>query len=331
MDEVLFFGEDDFDILDIDGYELKPSSFFNKLPEIAKPLVKNANKILSEVEKMLYSAPAFINVVQSSIPEEIFQAILSPEQREQIAQGVLKLMTKKDGSLLAVLVDTNKIIGNVPLKSVKLTPELNKALADYSSQIQMAQIAEEIQNVQYAIEDVRKGQESDRLAIAYSCQQKLLQAREISDSNIRTMMLLQVISDAEDSRNLLMLSQKSNVNFIKEQPDSTWGKLLKGDKPDKIEARMNEIRDGLAAVNIVSLSAAIAYNELGEKKAAQKSLDYFGKFINETYLSSQELVERLDLLDPSPTNYWTKELPKIETSIMKLPNKTDSIETEVLE
>lgn len=272
MDEVLFFGEDDFDILDIDGYELKPSSFFNKLPEIAKPLVKNENKILSEVERMLYSAPAFINIVQSSIPEEVFQAILSPEQREQIAQGVLKLMTKKDGSLLAVLVDTNtnKVIGNVPLKSVKLTPELNKALADYSSQIQMAQIAEEIQNVQYAIEDVRKGQESDRLAIAYSCQQKLLQAREISDSNIRTMMLLQVISDAEDSRNLLMLSQKSNVNFIKEQPDSTWGKLLKGDKPDKIEARMNEIRDGLAAVNIVSLSAAIAYNELGEKKLLKK-------------------------------------------------------------
>ena len=333
MDEALFFGEDDFDILDIDGYELKPSSFFNKLPEIAQPLAKNANKILSEVEKMLYSAPAFIHVVQSSIPEEVFQAILSPEQREQIAQGVLKLMTKKDGSLLAVLVDTNtnKVIGNVPLKSVKLTPELNKALADYSSQIQMAQIAEEIQNVQFAIEDVRKGQESDRLAIANSCKQKLLQAREISDPNIRTMMLLQVISDAEDSRNLLMLSQKSNVNFIKEQPDSTWGKLLKGDKPDKIEARMNEIRDGLAAVNIVSLSAAIAYNELGEKKAAQKSLDYFGKFINETYLSSQELVERLDLLDPSPTNYWTKELPKIETSIMKLPNKPDYIETEVLE
>lgn len=144
MDEALFFGEDDFDILDIDGYELKPSSFFNKLPEIAQPLAKNANKILSEVEKMLYSAPAFIHVVQSSIPEEVFQAILSPEQREQIAQGVLKLMTKKDGSLLAVLVDTNtnKVIGNVPLKSVKLTPELNKALADYSSQIQMAQIAE---------------------------------------------------------------------------------------------------------------------------------------------------------------------------------------------
>ena len=171
------------------------------------------------------SAPAFINVVQSSIPEEVFQAILSPEQREAIAQGVLKLMTKKDGSLLAVLVDTNtnKVIGNVPLKSVKLTPELNKALADYSSQIQMAQIAEEIQNVQYAIEDVRKGQESDRLAIAYSCQQKLLQAREISDPNIRTMMLLQVISDAEDSRNLLMPVSYTHLNVYKRQPPDNIG------------------------------------------------------------------------------------------------------------
>ena len=39
--------------------------------------------------------------------KRFFRAILSPEQQEQIAQGVLKLMTKKDGSLLAVLVDTN--------------------------------------------------------------------------------------------------------------------------------------------------------------------------------------------------------------------------------
>ena len=98
---------------------------------------------------MLYSAPAFINVVQSSIPEEVFRQFFLQNNGNKIAQGVLKLMTKKDGSLLAVLVNTNtnKVIGNVPLKSVKLTPELNKALADYSSQIQMAQIAEEIQNV----------------------------------------------------------------------------------------------------------------------------------------------------------------------------------------
>lgn len=63
MDEVLFFGEDDFDIFDIDGYELKFLVFFNKLLEIVKFLVKNVNKILFEVEKMLYFVLVFINVV----------------------------------------------------------------------------------------------------------------------------------------------------------------------------------------------------------------------------------------------------------------------------
>lgn len=332
-EEILYFGPDDYEIIDVDGYKNKPSGIFNKLPEIAKPLLKNVNVIFSKVEQMLYTAPSFINAVRSAIPEETFQAILSSEQKQAIADGALKLMTKQDGSLMATLVNpkTKKIVATVPLKAVKLTPEFTQAMANYASQMQMAQIAEQIQSVQLAIEDVRKGQESDRLAIAYSCQQKLLQAREIGNPQIRTTMLLQVISDAEDSRNLLMLSQKSNVDFIQEQPESNFGKFFKGEKPEKIESRMREIRDGLKAVNMVSLSAAMAYSELGEEKAAQKSLEYFGKFINDTYLSIPELVQRLDLIDPSPKNYWSEELPKIETTILGLPNNTLNIENEEME
>ena len=52
-------------------------------------------------------------------------------------------------------------------------------MTSYASQMQMAQIAEQIQVVQLAIEEVRQGQEYDRLAMAYSCQQKLLQAMKI--------------------------------------------------------------------------------------------------------------------------------------------------------
>ncbi|MGT2866352.1 hypothetical protein [Streptococcus fryi] len=266
------------------------------------------------------------------MPEETLQAVLSKEQKQAIAKGALKLMTKKDGSLMATLLntETGKIAATVPLETVNLAPEITESISNYSSQLQMARLAEQIENVQLAIEDVRKGQESDRLAIAYSCQQKLIQAREIVNPQLRTSMLLQVISDAEDSRNLLMLSQKSNVSFIQEQPKDTFGKLLKGVKQEKIDSRINEIRDGLSAVNIVSLSAAIAYNELGEEKAAQKSLEYFAQFINNTYLATPNLVERLDLLDSSPTNYWTEELPKIKTTILELPNKLKEIETEEL-
>ena len=141
-------------------------------------------------------------------------SILTDDQKQKIASGALKLMTKKDGSLMANLVnpETNKIVSTISLQSVNLSPAISQAMTSYASQMQMAQIAEQIQVVQLAIEEVRQGQEYDRLAMAYSCQQKLLQAMEMKNPELKAMALLQIASDAEDSRNLLMQSQ--NVNLI---------------------------------------------------------------------------------------------------------------------
>ena len=49
---------------------------------------------------------------------------------------------------------------------------------------------------------------------------------EIKNPELKAMALLQIASDAEDSRNLLMQSQNVNLVFIKEQPESFLGKLL---------------------------------------------------------------------------------------------------------
>lgn len=93
----------------------------------------------------------------------------------------MKLMTNKDGSLIANLVnpETNKIVSKISLQNVNLSPELSKDMTSYASQTQMAQIAEQIQVVQLAIEEVRQGQEYDRLEMVYSCQQKLLQVMNL--------------------------------------------------------------------------------------------------------------------------------------------------------
>ena len=183
----------------------------------------------------------------------------------------------------------------------------------------MAQIAEQIQMVQVAVEEVRQGQEYDRLATAYSCQQKLLQAMAIKNPHLKEIALLQIASDAEDSRNLLMQSQSANVAFIQNQPESFWGKLVSGATPEKINARMNEIRENLCAVNMVSLAEAMAYQEMGEVEAAKLSLQYYAGYIQKTYLEPQGLVERLDMIDPSPENYWSHTLPDIKKRIYALP------------
>lgn len=291
------------------------------MPEVARPLLKGAKEVFSKIEQMLYSAPAFINLVKASIPEQTFQAILTDDQKAKIASGALRLMTKKDGSLMANLVnpETNKIVSTISLQSVNLSPAISQAMTSYASQMQMAQIAEQIQVVQLAIEEVRQGQEYDRLAMAYSCQQKLLQAMEIKNPELKAMALLQIASDAEDSRNLLMQSQNVNLVFIKEQPESFFGKLLSGATPDKISQRMNEIRESLSAVNMVSLAEAMAYQEMGENAAARQSLQYYASYIEKAYLSTKGLVEHLDLIDPAPENYWTKALPDIRKKIQALP------------
>lgn len=320
-EDVIYISPEDIESVDASEYREDLTEYFSDMPDMARPLVKGAKAAFSKIEQMLYSAPALINLVKASVPEQAFQAILTDDQKDKLASGALKLMTKKDGSLMANLVnpETNKIVSTISLQNVNLSPALSQAMISYASQMQMAQIAEQIQVVQLAIEEVRQGQEYDRLAMAYSCQQKLLQAMEIRNPELKAMALLHIASDAEDSRNKLMQSQNANLAFIKGQPESFVGKLLSGATNEKIDQRMNEIRESLSTVNMVSLAEAMAYQEMGENAAARQSLQYYAEYIEKSYLSTKGLVERLDSIDPSSENYWTKTLPDIKRKIQALP------------
>ncbi len=324
--DTIVISEESVEIIDTYDYKEDLSQHFDQVPEVAKPLLNGAKLAFSKIEKALYTTPAFINAVKAAIPDITLQAVLTDEQKQQIAKGALKLMTKKDGSLMANLInlETKKIVTTIPLKSVQMTPEITQAMTSFSTQMQMAQIAEQIQAVQIAIEEVRMGQEYDRLATAYSCQQKLLQAMEIKNPKLKAMALMQLVASAEDSRNLLMLSQKSNVEFIMDQPETFIKKIISGSKPEKINGRMSEIRESLCAVNMVSFVEAMAYQELGEQDAARKSLTYYADFIENTYVSVPGLVQRLDMIDPSPENYWSKTLPDIGEKIKALPSVSDT-------
>ncbi len=325
-EETIIIPPEDVEIIDASEYREELTEHFGQVPEVAKPLLKGAKTAFSKIEKALYTAPAFINAVKAAVPDVTLQAELTDEEKQQIAKGALKLMTKKDGSLMANLInpETKKIVTTIPLKSVQMAPEMTQAMTYFSTQMQMAQIAEEIQAVQLAVEEVRMGQEYDRLATAYSCQQKLLQAMEIKNPELKAMALMQLAAAAEDSRNLLMLSQKSNVEFIKDQPENFIQKILSGAKPEKINGRMSEIRESLCAVNMVSFAEAMAYQELGEQEAARKSFTYYAGFIEDTYTSVPGLVQRLDLIDPAPENYWSKTLPDISEKIKALPSVPDT-------
>lgn len=45
-----------------------------------------------------------------------------------------------------------------------------------------------------------------------------------------------------------MLSQKSNIKYIKDPPESLCRKLLSGDKPEKIDSIINGLREDLKKI-----------------------------------------------------------------------------------
>lgn len=319
-DNVIEISSDNITELDNNEYKGSIKECFSNLPDIAQTIINSANKSLNKIESLIYNTPAFVNLIKASIPEISYQAILSNSQKNKIAKGAVKLMTKKDGSLMANLVDvkTNKIIETISLRDIKVSPEFSQAIYDFTTQMQMAQIAEQMQVIQYAVEEVRQGQEFDRLATAYSCQQKLLQIMSFNNQELKMNALLNLALAAEDSRNLLMKSQTMNLEFIKNQPENFIGKLLNGSKQEDVDNRINQIRESLNTVNMVSLVEAIAYQEMGEANAAKKSLEYYASFIKNNYLNNNNLLERLDLLDSSPHNYWTENLPIINKKIQEI-------------
>ena len=330
MERIIYVGQENVRTINNEEFSSDISEYFSNISDLGYPLIKSAKATLSSIEKMLYSAPAFINLIKSSVPKETFQAVLTDEQNRKLAEGSLKLMTRKDGSLMANLVNpkTKKIVSTISLEKTNITPDISQAMTNYATQMQIAQIAEQIQLIQISVEEVRKGQEYDRLASAYSCKQKLLQAMVIKNQKLKELALMRIANDSEDSRNLLMLSQNVSLDFIKNQPESFWGKILPASSPDKMDDRIKEIRENLYAVNMVSFVEAMAYFEMGEAEAAQQSLQYYAEYIQKTYLDIEGLVQRLDMLDPSPENYWSKALPDIKKRIMDLPF---NVEQKILE
>lgn len=300
---------------------------FSRIPDAAKPLVDSAGPFISKLERILYSAPAFINLVKSSIPEEEFVAMLNPAQKAELAAGTLKLMTKKDGTLLASLVNpqNNRIVSQIPLKGVNVSPAFSLASASFANQMQLAQIAEQIQYVQMAVEEVLQGQENDRLAEAYSCQQKLLQIMTFHNPELKAQALLRLALDAEDSRNRLMLSQKESLDYINKLPTSTVKKLVSKTTTEKTDKHIDKLRKSIVVVNMVSFVETMAYRELGEEEAARASLDYYSKFIKDSYLRDKTFVARLDDLDESPKQYWSKTIPKISRTIELMPRTTEHL------
>lgn len=320
MNDIIDIGPNDIRVLDEREYNVV-EYFLSDLPALAGPLCFDVTKTIGDIESMLYESPALVNLVKAMIPDETLIAVITDENKQKFAKGAIELMTKKNGALMAKFRDpeTKKIIETIDLQRADLSPELSQAMTSFSSQMQMAQILEEIHKVEEIVESVEVGLESDRLATADSLKNNYLLAAEITDPNLRREALLRIAMDAESSRALLMRSQTNNIKSIASQPESLLGRIVHTPDTKRNDEKINSLRDSMSALNTVSIAEALAYQSLGETNAAVKSLQFYGKYMQNTY-GDMKLLNRLDGLDPIEIDYWSTSLPVIKDKILELPN-----------
>lgn len=321
MSEIIDLGPDDIRVISTKEYN-PVEKFFVDLPDIAHPLIIDAEQEIKNIENMLYKAPALVKAIKAIVPDDVLVAVLSDKQKMEIAKGALEVMCKKDGSLMAVLRDPNtkKIVENINLQKISFSPEIANAMNDFSSQIQMAQLANEVHHLQIAVERVQRGQDCDRLAMAYSLQEKYKLACSIKNPELKKEALLRITMDSEDCRNRLMLNQSSEIKVLLEQPEEVWKKFFASIKTKDNDSILLNVRSSMLALNMVSVVEALAYQTLGEKDNAILSLEYYADFMEKTY-SNKKALQRLDGLDPAEEKFWSVYLPKIKTSIISLPKK----------
>lgn len=298
----------------------RPEMLFENDPEMQKNyFVKNAGRVFDQIHDTLCALPAFLEVVERLVPVEEWVLVFTDEQKKELAKGALKLMAKKNGDIIAKVVDpkTHQIVANVPVKQVERIKDINPAMNDFMVQMQLANLAQEMKEVHRVVSRIQQGLEFDRLASAYSNERKLKYARQIQNKELQTQALLMIAHSAEDSRSRLMLGMKEDIQFIMGQPENEFIKLFTIN-PTEINNRMNEIRSRVVAINQDSMTEATAYWALGEKQAALNTIENYRMFLEDSELTNGEVLNRLDVVDPNPENYWTKQFPIIQDTVHKI-------------
>jgi len=298
----------------------RPEMLFENDPEMQKNyFVKNAGRVFDQIHDTLCALPAFLEVVERLVPVEEWVAVFTDEQRKELAKGALKMMAKKNGDIIAKVVDpkTHQIVANIPVKQVERIKDINPAMIDFMVQMQLANLAQEMEEIHSVVSRIQQGLEFDRLASAYSNERKLKHAQQIQNKELQTQALLMIAHAAEDSRSRLMLGMKENIDFIMHQPENEFIKFF-ATNPKAINDRMNEIRSRVVAINQDSMTEATAYWALGEKQAALNTIEIYRMFLEDSELTKSEVLNRLDVVDPNPENYWTKQFPIVQDTVHKL-------------
>lgn len=233
--------------------------------------------------------PAIAEVISSMAKKEhIMVAKMDSYVKDLIAKGIYRFSIDKQGEILPTIRDGKNIVKQVRLEGMTFSPNLTQSLNNLSVHATMAQILDEIEFVGDAIREIHIELQNDRLAMADSARDKLLQARRIQDSKLRETSLLTVISSATDAKNALMRNFSQNLLYIREHSnESDFRQML---KRSDTAAKATDALQALVAITSAVQTECEGYAILGEYEPCKICLEEFKDFIISNELDKRDTL-----------------------------------------
>ena len=294
------------------GYEsfdalvpISEQEVYEMIPHFKLELVEWSSEysiIPYEDNKVLYKYLGDWNVIKNTIPslakmiQEIARrdkklvADLTPYIKEMIEQGKYKFTVDTNGKLLATLRDSNGFAEQIRLKEEIMPKDLKQSLSNIQMQMAIGQVIKEVEYIGYAIGEIHVDLHNDRLSLAESAKDRLLQARLIHNSKLREIAILNVIATATDAKRSLMRNFNHNLNYLEDKVNNRKSHQIASKLPKEINRRAE---DSLSALKLITDSVqveSIGYSMLGEFDASKETLIQFQKFVVSNKLNEKDTL-----------------------------------------
>jgi hypothetical protein len=275
----------------LESNQIEKNRMTLKLNEYYK---KNKIQFLRQIKKV----PAFLNVIKELNNEDLYKLVIPPEYLKKLNDGSSFLKQAENGNYYPTIVNslTKKYEKHIEIQ--KVDKNLIGSLDKLAVQQVLSEIMVQLDVINEKISRVLKGQQNDRIGLANSANQQFIEAMNINDTSLKSMLLVNVIKTANDAREQLIQNFKDDINFLKNVPNPDeevkvfLGQIRHKSFKSDIEQRIFELYRCYESINLTSGILIYTYFELGQKQNITISLNPY-KNLMTSIINEKGLLEKI--------------------------------------
>lgn len=309
-----------------------------------KMLNKSINSNVEDLLREITHLSSFINIKNKLDSRSTYKLILPKDIKNQIKKGILSQSSDQDGMLTGIIRNQKgEMIYHARLKELK--PEVFETISELSIQSNLAQMVVKLEEISHQVNQILKGQHSDRIGIIKGAQETYNQALKVKNEENRIDLLKQAIVELNKGRSQLIESLKEKMHFVENLPSTKFEhiyySLLNKVNVTKVTEAYFEIQEIFDGIIVSSILLGLTYEELGEKEAIWESIKTLIESV-ETYSleierlyeflpyeMEQEAKSKIGLDLESITNYLEKSLNLDDYEYIELEVKGHQLICEV--